>query len=497
MSRAAMRNTLWLSAALALLAAGPARAQLSFTNDGAQVVFGPGAVVGVVGDFNNRSGVVNALSGSTVFLYGNFASAPAATLGAGTGQWRLQGAGPQTVDTNGGSLPTLLLNNGGGASLLSSLGTSALTLQAGYFYLNASDLRVGSTLAGANGASRFIVTNGAGFLRRPTAAGTFFPIGSAPGSYNPATLSAPGSPDFGARVADRVHLQNGGLSGTTQATNVVDRHWQLTGYGGPAVPLSVELQWATAHEAPAFDRGQSAVGYFTGQPPRQYHQPPFAQFDAATPVGTAAPIDTFRQQATYTTAGDVFIVGDRQSPLPVTLVLFEAQRLSPSRAGLRWRTALEAHNAGFEVWRAEAAAPTDFRRVGRVAPSGRGSGDYRFEDPNRAPGLTYYRLRQVDDDSTATFSPVRVVAGAAAPAKPEIVLFPNPATHRATLDLSQLPAGSYETTWFDITGRPGARARYAAGQHHHLDLRPLPAGAYVLRVRGEAGFVRHLRVIVQ
>ena len=465
---------------------------LDFNNNGAQVAFGAGAVVGSVGNFNNNSGSANALSGSTVYLYRNFSSAATATLGTGTGTWRLDGTtGAQTVDANGGALPTLVLNNPNGAGLLSNLGATALTLQDGYFSLNTSDLRVGSSITGVLAASRFILTNSTGFLRRPAAAGTQFPIGSAAGSYNPATLSAAsGSPDFGARVASGVYTTNGGKSGPQKTTDVVDRHWELTSYGAAATPLTIALQWDVPQEMSGFTRSQSAVGFFTGTAPRYYNQA--ASFGAATAAGSS-----WQQQATYTTAGGMFIIGDRQSPLPVELVEFKAIRKGDA-AHLTWRTASEKNNDYFGV-----EVSTDgrtFRQFARV--TGQGSSSSPTSSEQLDPGLlgygvrvVYYRLRQVDFDGTLAFSPVSAVQ--VDEGGPTVSLYPNPATGSATLDLHQLPAGTYQVTIHDITGRVVQTAAYEAGQGHTLDLRALAHGAYLVRVQGGAGFHKQLRLVVE
>lgn len=50
---------------------------------------------------------------------------------------------------------------------------------------------------------------------------------------------------------------------------------------------------------------------------------------------------------------------------------------------------------------------------------------YAYLDAGASAGRSYYRLRQVDQDGTATYSPVQAVTlGAGGPA-----LYPNPALH--------------------------------------------------------------------
>ena len=93
----------------------------------------------------------------------------------------------------------------------------------------------------------------------------------------------------------------------------------------------------------------------------------------------------------------------------------------------------------------------------------------------------YYRLRQVDTEGPSTYSPVRSVAFGA---KGAITVYPNPAGRAATLDLSGLPAGSYQVQVLDLTGRAVATYALAGAARHALDLQPLATGTYVVRVQG-------------
>jgi hypothetical protein len=98
----------------------------------------------------------------------------------------------------------------------------------------------------------------------------------------------------------------------------------------------------------------------------------------------------------------------------------------------------------------------------------------------------YYRLKQVDTDGTATFSPVRTVTFTKALA-PAISLYPNPATAETKLDLSQLPAGAYQVSVLDAAGRVVLNTTLNAGLAHALELNTIASGTYTLLVRGQSG----------
>ncbi|GAB3588687.1 T9SS type A sorting domain-containing protein [Hymenobacter daeguensis] len=175
-------------------------------------------------------------------------------------------------------------------------------------------------------------------------------------------------------------------------------------------------------------------------------------------------------------------------PLPVELVAFTAKAVNNVDAALSWTTASEKNNDRFEVERS--LTGTDYVKIGEVQGQGSKAGatDYRLTDAgigSKAAGPVYYRLRQVDTDGTATYSPVRPVVFARA-LTPGIALYPNPATAGTTeLDLRQLPAGRYDVRVLDATGRVVLHTVGEAGLAQVLDLNTIASGTYTVRVQGQ------------
>ncbi|MGI4864754.1 MAG: T9SS type A sorting domain-containing protein [Janthinobacterium lividum] len=106
---------------------------------------------------------------------------------------------------------------------------------------------------------------------------------------------------------------------------------------------------------------------------------------------------------------------------------------------------------------------------------------------SKATGPVYYRLRQVDLDGTATFSPVRTVSFTAAAATSVVLsLYPNPAQASTTLELSQLPTtGTYQVVLLDATGRTVRSATLGGGLPQPLDISDLATGSYHVVVTGK------------
>ena len=183
-------------------------------------------------------------------------------------------------------------------------------------------------------------------------------------------------------------------------------------------------------------------------------------------------------------------------PLPVELVGFTAKVARGVDAQLNWNTASERNSAYFEVQRS--ADGFTFASLARVTAQGNSTGPkaYEYTDASigtTTTGLLYYRLRQVDRDETASYSPVRAVRfGAAMP--PGIALFPNPTTATTRLDLSLLPAGTYQVQVLDNVGREVLRTTGEGGSIDGLDTRSLANGIYLVQVRGSSGqqFIKRL-----
>jgi len=170
-------------------------------------------------------------------------------------------------------------------------------------------------------------------------------------------------------------------------------------------------------------------------------------------------------------------------PLPVELVQFTATASGRAAVRLNWTTASEVNSARFEVERSANGAA--FVLVGTVTAAGSSTTTrpYAYLDANAPTGLSYYRLRQVDQDGSSAYSPVRAVTLGGA----GLTLYPNPAQGTATL---LRPAGveAATATLHDALGRAVRTYALPAGAGPHpLDVTGLPAGVYVLQVSTPQG----------
>jgi hypothetical protein len=156
--------------------------------------------------------------------------------------------------------------------------------------------------------------------------------------------------------------------------------------------------------------------------------------------------------------------------LPVEMTTFTA-RPEGSFIRLQWSTATEVNNDYFDIERS--ADGRVFEKIGHVkgASESLTEKSYEFIDKNPLAGSNYYRLRQVDFDGTAAYSPI---VSADILMKDHIVLYPNPANNFMTI------SGLAENTAYTIKSAFGMTllsGTTTTGQP--VDISTLPPGCYV------------------
>ncbi len=163
-----------------------------------------------------------------------------------------------------------------------------------------------------------------------------------------------------------------------------------------------------------------------------------------------------------------FMLGTGSAPLPVELLRFEGK---PAKEGnlLTWQTANEVNNKGFHVERLKG---NDWQSIGFVAAQNKAA-TYNFTD-NAPLSTSYYRLRQIDSDGTATLSKIISIATNSNSA---LKIYPNPVTNSLTIETDL-------TDDFQIINLLGQQVMQG-GTTPTIDVSALPAGIYVFSI-GEA-----------
>ncbi len=174
------------------------------------------------------------------------------------------------------------------------------------------------------------------------------------------------------------------------------------------------------------------------------------------------------------------------SPMPVEIRTFTAVRTG-ANAELKWITATEKNNFGFEI---ERRATDNWCRIGFVEGNGttNAPSEYSYDDKHLSAGRYSYRLKQVDRDGNFTYSQEVNVDISAAPSA--FVLqqnYPNP-FNPATMIRYQIPVSGHVTlNVYDAIGREVAslvnEVKEAGAYSVMFNGSVLSSGVYVYTLR--------------
>ncbi len=269
-------------------------------------------------------------------------------------------------------------------------------------------------------------------------------------------------------------------------------------------PLTVNnfyVQQSSADKSVTFTAGTSAVGFETtlSTIPEYwaYVFVPTNYYGHNNNQGTALYMDP-RYAMLYSVVNN--------GALPVELTTFTAS-LRNQMVSLKWSTATETNNYGFDVERSEDGAT--WTKIGFVAGNGTTSSQHDYGFSNRLtetdmmrPTLSY-RLRQIDRDGTFEYSPVVTVALAHAASSVKLMQnFPNPFNPSTNISFNLPEAGTVTLTVYNELGVEVARihdaAQFEAGWHTAaFNASALPSGLYSYRLSTPAGSVAKTMIVTK
>jgi hypothetical protein len=240
------------------------------------------------------------------------------------------------------------------------------------------------TLAGTvNGAAdgKCVVTNGTGLVSRAIAAtGSFtFPIGTST-RYNPVAFT---SKNGGIYQASVVAGEN---PITADNTKSCMRTWTMIGTDTADVTFS----WNSADAGASIIPNSCTAWHYNGT----------VWIDMAGATSGTSP--NYNTTVFGITSFSSWTVGNT-GMLPVQMTSFTAV-LQGTSALLKWTTATETNNSGFQIERSVEGSNVwvDVAFVNGAGTS-TSSNSYSYEDKNLAPGMYIYRIKQIDNDGKCEY----------------------------------------------------------------------------------------------
>lgn len=492
------------------------------TGENARVVVGTAASPATLylAPTDQLTALVDVASNSTLTLGGTPAGLTLGTLAAGSTVQYASSAGtaPQlvlpatyaTLGLSGSSLKSLsgAVTVAENLALSSASSTAPQAVQLGDYNLT---LLRNATLSRTNGGQ--VITNGTGEYRATvigagsSSTAVLFPVAlsAAASDYVPVAITAginsqgnDKDETYRVRAISGVYATYSSAGvGTNPITNNagnVNNTWLISHETTTPVSATLKMGWATSREGSQFVRARSYLDHYSSIT---------NTWDAVATGSTYMAAATDGMWTVQRTGVGKFspfaITSNTAGPLPVTLVSFGAKRVGATVA-CTWVTASEQHNDHFVVERSLDGG--SFVALGTVAGHGTSPAahTYAFVDEQPVAGVAYYRLRQVDTDGAASYSPVVVVQRSEEVlATAAITATPNPSAGQFALLTSFGATTQLRGSVVNMLGQlvatvdalvPGGPATLP------LDLSAQPAGVYLVQLTGPAGPVS-LRLLKQ
>ena len=169
-----------------------------------------------------------------------------------------------------------------------------------------------------------------------------------------------------------------------------------------------------------------------------------------------------------------------QGALPVSFRAFTAVR-SNGVVALKWTTATESNNLGFELQRMIGADKWQtLSFIATKAAGGNSASDlsYAYTDLNTTKGISQYRIRQVDIDGRSKLSEIRVVRGDGQ--KGKTIVYPNPSSDGKVNIIFEEVNGTRDISVSDLSGRVVKQVKGIT--NNNITIENLTAGMYTVRI---------------
>lgn len=167
--------------------------------------------------------------------------------------------------------------------------------------------------------------------------------------------------------------------------------------------------------------------------------------------------------------------GPCNGPLQVELLSFDALLQTNGTVDVQWITTSQTNSDYFVVERSSDAK--EFAAIGTEQAAGTNETTLKYSLIDEQPyeGVTYYRLVEVDDQGSKTYS--NVVSVFAEPAELDFVVFPNPAADQFNVMVDASEVGAATLKLFDQTGAEVLVQDITRAQQSFA-LNDLPTGMY-------------------
>lgn len=175
---------------------------------------------------------------------------------------------------------------------------------------------------------------------------------------------------------------------------------------------------------------------------------------------------------------------------PVRLSYFKGISLE-NKISLSWQTEVETNSSYFVVQRSGNAQEFGDLQIIKSKGESVEKTTYQFIDQNPFPGMNYYRLRQVDNDGSTTYS--KIIDINAEGGASETLVYPNPGIGTFNVRSNET---ILESEVYNSSGKSVAVELEKSGDKYQLDFLQKPeSGLYFLKLRTLKG-IKKYRIVI-
>ena len=169
--------------------------------------------------------------------------------------------------------------------------------------------------------------------------------------------------------------------------------------------------------------------------------------------------------------------------LPVEYLSFDGVNLGKENH-LNWLTASETNNAFYEVEKMH-ENQIQFSKIGRVEAAGTvtSTQQYKFVDAQPTAGINYYRLKQVDQDGSYSYSSVIAIESSVVIG--QATIFPNPTKGIVNYQYESTENDKFQISISNVLGKILFTSNYTISKGINniaLDMTDYPSGMYHVRI---------------
>ena len=291
-------------------------------------------------------------------------------------------------------------------------------------------------------------------------------------------------------VVKSAFYKNQGAIRVKGGVHYLDRNITITPQNQPSTPVKIRLYFSKA-EFDALDADPASGVSIIGDLKILKNSDPCS---AALASNTLQVNPTFAEahgSNGYMLQGNIssfssFYFASSNITLPLHLLTFKGS-LQSGTTLLEWQTANEVNTSHFVVERS--ADGRNFQQIGTVTALGNTTTNkYSFTDydvTRQSSSIIYYRLKMVDNDGEFVYSDVVTITLPSITSK--VSLYPNPAAHEVSVNITTTVDGKVKWQLADNNGRIVAHNSIFAKKGNNnmvINLNRLSSGTYFLIVSG-------------